>query len=39
MLYGVRFLRDEGFNDAIDLTVGKLRGHSAELATAWQRQN
>jgi len=39
VVFGVKFLRDETFKDAIDIAVGELRGHSAELTMAWQRQN
>lgn len=39
LLYGVRFLPVPMFKEAIDAVVGDLRGHSAELSTAWQRQN
>ncbi|MEM7140000.1 MAG: PilZ domain-containing protein [Actinomycetota bacterium] len=39
VLYGVRFTPETEFNAAIDLAVGALRGHSAELSAAWHRQN
>lgn len=39
LLYGVRFLPNPVFNDAVSSAVGELRGHSAELSRAWQRRN
>ena len=39
MFYGVRFIPEPMFRNAIEVEVGELRGHSAELAAAWQRQN
>lgn len=39
LLYGVQFVRNLPFKDAIDAAVGELRGHSLELSEAWRRQN
>ena len=39
LFYGVRFLREPSFKEAIDAAVGDLRGHSVELSQAWRRQN
>ena len=39
LLYGVRFLPDPIFNNAVNSAVGELRGHSAELNMAWHRPN
>lgn len=39
VVYGVRFVRDEDFAEALDLTVGHMRGRGAELSRAWHRQN
>lgn len=39
LLYGVRFLPDPEFNDAVDTAVGELRGHAGDLVRAWQRAN
>jgi hypothetical protein len=39
MLYGVRFILEPVLSDAINREIGALRGHSAELRAAWQRQN
>ena len=39
VLYGVRFVRNPLFKDAIDAAVGELRGDKSALSTAWQRRN
>ena len=37
--FGVHFRPAPEFRAAIDLAVGELRGHGAELSVAWNRQN
>jgi len=39
VLFGVNFQSDPTFKDAVNLAVGELRGHSAELTMAWHTQN
>lgn len=37
--FGVQFQPAPEFQEAINLAVGELRGHGAELEAAWNRQN